>query len=646
MTPEASFAEQRQYVRMSTVFPVEVESVAEAGEKVPSVFFQGFTRDISVGGMCLEIKLLGKGIEERHLVPDAKLALTINTPFEKEPIRALARIAWLRRQDEPLPVRYLIGAAYTEIDDKARRRIFEHAKRLLWIPRLVAAAGLVMTFLLIGLFINNQHLILENKRLVNRLIESAERKSAISSKIYGLEKKRSRVAAELAAANRRIEGFESSLALLNKENASQKAAFEKELTESTKRQARILAELNNLQAGSQRLETAYHKLKTEEKSVASSGLRQMVEWLQSHQNLRSGLVASFEGDASLEDSAFTYDQALACQVFLIFGDHKAAERILAFYESRAGKDNGAYFDAYGTIDGQPYESTVHTGPTIWLGIAALQYEHRIKDGRFIPLAKSIGDWAIRMQDVEGGLKGGPAFAWYSTEHNLDAYALFHMLTETTHEPRYQGARDKTLAWIKKYAYSVQERRINRGKGDSTIATDTFSWAIAALGPETLKEIQFDAEAIIQYAEEHCEVLVSYKQPSGKIASARGFDFAKAGNVSRGGIISTEWTAQMIVTYEVLARYFNSLGQDTKAKVYSEKADFFLNELQKLMITSPSRTGQGRGCLPYASLDNADTGHGWRTPKGSRTGSVAGTAYGIFAWVGYNPFDLDHDKAAR
>ena len=140
--------------------------------------------------------------------------------------------------------------------------------------------------------------------------------------------------------------------------------------------------------------------------------------------------------------------------------------------------------------------------------------------------------------------------------------------------------------------------------------------------------------------------VSYKRSSGKTAAARGFDFAKAENIGRGGVISTEWTAQMIVTYQILSDYFKASGYPEKEAVYSQKANLYLNELQKLIITSPSRTGQGRGCLPYASIDNVDTGHGWRTPKGRRTGSVAGTAYGIFAWVGYNPFDLDNKKTVQ
>jgi hypothetical protein len=372
----------------------------------------------------------------------------------------------------------------------------------------------------------------------------------------------------------------------------------------------------------------------------------MYEWLKSHRSLKTGLVASFEGDPGLEDWAFTYDQSLACQTFLVFGDMKPAAAILDFYNTRAVTAGGAFFNAYDTLDGSAKENIVRTGPNVWIGIAALQYEKRTHDGRFLPLAKRIGEWTLGQQDSEGGVKGGGGVGWYSTEHNLDAYAFFSMLYEMTGEAHYDEARVKTLAWIKKYAYTTKERRMQRGKGDATIATDTFSWAVAAIGPAKLAEAGLDAEEIMAFAEKNCEVTVDYVLPNGKPDKVRGFDFAKAGNVGRGGVISTEWTAQVIVTYRVLASYFRATGQPDKAAAYEAKAAVYKNELQKLVITSPSRTGQGRGCLPYASTDNVDTGHGWRTPKGKRTGSVAGTAYGIFAWVGYNPFDLRNPDAQQ
>ncbi len=633
--------EKRHYVRMPTVFPVELEISKRSGEKYSPHLLQAFTRDISAGGMCLELKSFGKETEKLLSVSDTHLALTINTTFAKNPIRAIAKIVWLSKQEAILPVRYLIGVSYTQIDPKAKRRILKHAKRLLWVPRLTAAAGIFAIVLLTGFFFHNQSLISENKILVRQLVESASAKSDITASLTQMQKRKSLLDRQLIGAKVEIQKMQSAIRSLEAKNLSQKENFEAALTENQVRQKTISEELKKIQENRVKLEEAYKNLNNAGARTQATVLGQMVGWIRSHQNLHTGLVASFEGDAGLEDIGFTYDQSLVCQTFLLFHDFDKAAAILSFYESRALASKNGYFSAYNTVDGRAAESTVRVGPNIWLGIAALQYEHRVNAKRFLPLAERIGDWVIGMQDAEGGLKGGPDVDWYSTEHHLDAYAFFQMLYSATGDLRYKTAAEEVLGWLKKYAYTMKEKRLNRGKGDATIATDTFSWAIAALGPETLKKGEFDPEAIIEFAEQHCEVSVDYKDSSGKIIKIRGFDFAKAEHVGRGGIISTEWTAQVVVTYRILSDYFRSLGDAEKASLYLYKANFYLNELQKLILTSPSRTGQGRGCLPYASVDNADTGHGWRTPKGRRTGSLSGTAYGIFAWTGYNPFQLDN-----
>jgi hypothetical protein len=628
---------------MNTVFPVEFEVLLPNGRKNGSKLLQGFTRDVSAGGMCIELKSFGKETEKLLQESDANLHLVINPTFSNEPIQARARIAWVKREETTSLTKYLIGVAYTEIDGRARGRLIGYAKRLVWVPRATAAAVALIVVLSAGLFLHNQKLMLENRKLVHQIVQSAEKKSGVTSDLYELQKRKTELDRELTKAQGSIQRLESAIASLTAENATQKSTYEKELETILERQKNIGMELRNIREGREKLQETYRTLEESEKLTASAGLRQMYGWLKSHQNLHTGLVASFEGDPSLEDWAFTYDQSLASQTFLVFGDLKNAESILSFYADRAQREKGAFYNTYDAMSGDPVETIIHAGPNIWLGIAALQYEYRVKDARFVGLARSVADWVIGMQDAEGGVRGGPTVAWYSTEHNLDAYAFFTMLHRVTGDAKYGQAAEKTLAWIKKYAYSVKEKRMNRGKGDATIATDTFSWAIAALGPAKLKEIEFDPEAIIEFAERHCEVSVNYRQAGGNAGTARGFDFAKAENIGRGGVISTEWTAQVIVTYQVLADHFKALGDAEKAALYTDKSNFYLNELQKLIITSPSRTGQGRGCLPYASVDNVDTGHGWRTPKGRRTGSVSATAYGIFAWIGYNPFDLNEHK---
>jgi hypothetical protein len=96
---------------------------------------------------------------------------------------------------------------------------------------------------------------------------------------------------------------------------------------------------------------------------------------------------------------------------------------------------------------------------------------------------------------------------------------------------------------------------------------------------------------------------------------------------------------MVVSYKIIEDFYSHLGDTSKAANYGKKAQMYLNELGNMLISSSSPSGQGEGCLPYATQEHVDTGHGWMTPKGSHTGSVSGTAYTLFAYYGFNPLEL-------
>jgi len=362
-------------------------------------------------------------------------------------------------------------------------------------------------------------------------------------------------------------------------------------------------------------------------------------------------VASFEGyDDTIRHWAFIYDQALAVNAFLLFDDIKSTKEIINFFVRSSPDDFQGFTNAYYVDSGKVAEYTVHCGPNIWVGLAILRYTTKTGDQQYLPLAQKIGKWLISLQDQdpEGGLRGGPKFFWFATEHNLDAYAFFGELYGVTKNETYKKAQDKTLSWLKIHAMSLhgseyKEPPVKRGRGDSTIATDTFAWSLAAIGPQKLIEIGMDPEEIMRFAEEHCVVTVPFRRPSGNIIKVKGFDFSKPAHVARGGLVSPEWTSQMIVSYQILSDYFKEKGQKTKANFYKEKSEIYLSELNKLIIASPSPKGQGQGCLPYATLEDADTGHGWRTPKGSTNGSIAGTAYMIMAIKKYNPLQIGEKK---
>ena len=113
-----------------------------------------------------------------------------------------------------------------------------------------------------------------------------------------------------------------------------------------------------------------------------------------------------------------------------------------------------------------------------------------------------------------------------------------MMYRVTEEEKYLAAKEKVLSWLKDDAMVPSARQYlpppaSRGRGDATLATDTYAWSLAALGPEILKKIEKDPEAIMEFADENCAVEVKYKRPSGIELSVRGFDFSKhRGNLDK------------------------------------------------------------------------------------------------------------------
>jgi len=660
--------DRRRYIRLNTVFPVEFQFIdIESGGSISDIK-QGFTRNVSKGGICLEVNNIEEGLEEVLNRKGARLDLRLHIPLTSTETKAIANIIWHEKVKAGYPNKYLIGLSFSQINKRDSQRIYFHAVRLYFTPRIVS---IVVLFLIAGLvyyYFTDFKLRHENKRLVEELVQTSAKKSEIENRLAKIDREKAELEARLSEAQKEIDAYGEKVKELEglaveleqrKKDIElfqeEKEKIDEQLQLAISEKKQLLEKLEALSKESAYLKHRVAKL-SEERVSTEDNLRQLIsmfepieeknvsnmyKWIKNHQSQTTGLVVSYEGDKNLEEWAFTYDQSLACQCFVLMGDKERAESLLNFYKWNAKKVLGGFANAYDVYSGSIVEYTGHVGPNLWLGIAILHYTYRFKDEQFLSMAEDIGQWVINLQkeDKEFGIRGGPNIAWFSTEHNLDAYAFFGMLYDITKEDMYLEAQQHTLNWIKNNAINRREGRFNRGKGDATIATDTFAWSIAAIGPSRLKELDMDPDQIIDFAETNCLVTVDYTRPDGEVLKITGFDFGKYEHLPRGGIISTEWTAQMIVALKIMADYYKDLSNFSKESYYRKKADFYLSELEKMVISSPSKIGQGEGCLPYASHDDVDTGHGWRVARGSRTGSTAGTAYTIFAVYGYNPLTL-------
>jgi len=639
--------ERRQYVRLDTVFPVQFRLFASDSKRFLSDWLQGFSSDIGKGGLCLTVNNLNPEFLKLIKEKQVKLSLSIELPIMIGQVSARAKVAWVK-EGFSSPDKFLIGLAYEEIDPLQNNRIMRYAyAKKLFVPSVLSIIIVLGLFFGLSAFINAK-LIKGNKALVSQLIRIAQESSIAKQKVKNISQEREDLQKKIQALELRIQTVGEERSGI-KEKANIKLTSESRKTEEL---SKLIKQLTQEKELLQEKLIAIHqkenivtedllRLDKRKTVLEKANFDSMYQWLRLHQNPRTGLVMSFEGDGDVEDWAFIYDQSLAAQAYTYFSNFEKAKKIFDFFEKKAGRQGGLFYNAYYVSDGSPAEYTVHSGPNVWLGIAIVQYTIRSRDKSYFYLTEEIAQEMINLQaqDKEGGLRGGPGLTWYSTEHNLDAYAFFNMLYKFTGKLPYSEAANKILKWLVANTYSKEDVPVKRGKGDSTIATDTYAWSIAAIGPEKLEELGMNPERIIEFAEKKCAVEVTYSRPEGQSVVIKGFDFAPQAHVARGGIVSSEWTAQMVIAFKKMVNFYNEKGLLAKSRAYGLKADEYLMGLVNMIISSPSPSGQGEGCIPYSTQDHVDTGHGWMTPKGKDTGSVAGTAYTLFAYYNYNPLEL-------
>ncbi len=631
--------ERRQYIRLDSVFPVSFKLLNPPDKNALSGWLQGFTNNVGKGGLCLLVNNLKPYLANLIKAKQAKIALNIEMPLGARAIEALANIAWVKESPEH-PEKLFIGLSYEEIAPLNNKRMMRYAlSKRMFVPLSIS----IILMLVLGFTLNsyvNFKLIQGNKALVKQLIVIIQETVAAKQKIGQINKEKKGLELKIESL-----ALQSQLLEEEKQRAKEEGKKVAELNSAigllTKEKAALQGDFIALQQKETSVTEELLDISLKKAALEKINFEKMYQWLAIHQNPRTGLVMSFEGDNDIAGWAFIYDQSLAGQAYTYFNDFERARKLMDFFLKKAKRQGKLFFNAYYASDGQVAEYTVHSGPNLWLGIAMLQYAEKTKDRKYLALAEEIAEGIIALQDQdsEGGLAGGPQVDWYSTEHNLDAYAFFNMLYKITAQPQYLKARDKILGWVSKHTYDKGDIPIKRGKGDSSIATDTYAWAIAAIGPEKLEGLGMSPERIMEFAEEHCAVQVSYTRPDGLTVKIKGFDFAPQRNLARGGVISSEWTAQMILSFKIMADFYYKKQMENKAKTYEVKAEDYLGEIGNMIISSPSPSGQGESCLPYATQEYIDTGHGWMTPKGNSTGSVSGTAYTLFAYYKYNPLEL-------
>lgn len=107
MDNASSLAEKRRYQRLDSVLPLKYKNL----RKPTTISLGSQTRNISEGGVCFE--------SNEFISLACRLVVEINLPTLSKPIKAISKVAWIRKL--PSNDQYELGNQFLEItkEDKA-----------------------------------------------------------------------------------------------------------------------------------------------------------------------------------------------------------------------------------------------------------------------------------------------------------------------------------------------------------------------------------------------------------------------------------------------------------------------------------------------------------------------------------------------
>lgn len=120
--------ERRFFVRVRVEVPVRYKLIQPSGEKISDELFEGTTSDIASGGMLLVGRLPDPAFVIELLAQRVRLSLNMVIPGDPQPLKAVARTAWIERFEEGTGI-FPMGLSFENIDDADRTRIQRYVIR-------------------------------------------------------------------------------------------------------------------------------------------------------------------------------------------------------------------------------------------------------------------------------------------------------------------------------------------------------------------------------------------------------------------------------------------------------------------------------------------------------------------------------------
>src|SRR5262249_1024762 len=138
--------------------------------------------------------------------------------------------------------------------------------------------------------------------------------------------------------------------------------------------------------------------------------------------------------------SWTYDSALTAMSFDAVGDAREAQQLLDQLAALQHTD-GSIEIAFDVADGTA-ENQIRCGGIATVGIAASLYDGDTGSDRYLAMEKRAASYLLSLQGTDGLIRGGPDVSWYSTQHNLLAYAFLRLLAGESNDNSYDTAANK------------------------------------------------------------------------------------------------------------------------------------------------------------------------------------------------------------
>ena len=537
-----SVHERRKYIRLDSVFPVEFRLISPDEKEFLSDWLQGFTNDISRGGICLSVNNLNPELSGLLREGKAKISLQLEMPINRAPIKARAKAVWIN-DILAIPPKSLIGLAYEQIDPKQNKKILHYARlKEFFIPSVLAAALILVLVIALGGVLNAK-LIKGNKALMNQLVQLAQESSIAKQKIKQISRQRQDLEIKIQALEQRIQAAQEEMPKIADKQGRKLGEQNKLIAQLGAEKDALIEKLIAIQGRENFITEELLRLDKRKAILEKANFDKMYLWIKMHQNPRTGLIM---GPGSV------YDQSLACQAYIYFSDFERVRKMLDFFRSKAKRQNNLFLNAYNVSSGVPVDSTVLIPSNIWLGITAMQYTDKSGDEGYVGIAEDIAQAIINLKALDKE----------SENTNICAYAFFNMLYKVTGKTQYAEAAAKILDTL------LQETK--------DLIASKYTWLIAGIGPQKLEELGINPDRLLESsdnsqivsAEQKSQTVIAYKIMSdfyemrGMIAKSRAY--ALKADQYLSGLVNEVVSDDSVASkaYTLFAYYnYNPLGQE-------------------------------------------------------------------------------------